>query len=202
MAEYGLTEGELGIVHLSPGYDLVESEHPSPAVVRESREREFGRIFGQNIEITYLSEVGLSRPEELAAAVRGAAPDAVVLASGTPSYRQAIIGLITEMLVPHPGRTRHGSGHACQTARPLGRSGAPMRSGVGRACRSPAPDRRPGRPASARRRPPGTRRQARNRSCAGSRCPDSRCRGGRGSAPTDAADAARAVEALGAVPAR
>lgn len=96
----------LRIVHVSPGYDPSEPGHPLPAVVRESRERELGRIFGESIEITYLSGVGHS-PEELAAAVRDAAPDAVVVASALPDHRHAVMGLSDETLILHPVREEH-----------------------------------------------------------------------------------------------
>lgn len=93
-------------MHIAPGYDPSESGHPLPAVVRESRERALEHIFGEDIEITYLSGVGRS-PEELAAVVRDTAPDAVVLASALPGHRDAVMGLSDEALILHPVREEY-----------------------------------------------------------------------------------------------
>ncbi|MGH8896639.1 MAG: hypothetical protein ACRDZ4_06335 [Egibacteraceae bacterium] len=87
--------------------------------MREPREQELRRIFGDNIEITYLSEVGRS-PHELTAAVGDATPDAVVLASAQRPYRQAVEAMSPDTLTLYPVTERYRDHHGYPAERLVG----------------------------------------------------------------------------------
>ncbi len=69
------------------------------------------RIFGSDVQIAHLSEVGVT-PSELVHAIRTIRPDAIVVGSAAPPYREAIDSMPDRPTILHPVheqyRTRRG----------------------------------------------------------------------------------------------
>jgi hypothetical protein len=101
----------LRVVYISP---LTEP----PAFIRERWETEVRRIFGDDIEISLVSERHRT-PDELARKVHQSTPDAVI-GSAAPEHRRALLGLANETLILHPVTKRYRDHHGYPRERTAG----------------------------------------------------------------------------------